>query len=373
MPIPTKSFRRDEVERSLPNDCYCALCAAKSYKLARGTDSVLAPIPKDSEQAQQELPPVTFDLRPWTEVSIEVGPEVEWLVDRLLPKGGLSIIGAPPKCGKSTAARCLAAVVAGVGSGEWMGRRVRTGRVLYFSLEGPPSVVIQHVNQLRPPAEELVLATQLQAMPPVEARVAALAHAVHTHRPELVVIDTLERFLEVKDLTNYAEVSQAFQPLIDLATRESLHCMFVHHTVKAMPGVFRRHGSELLGSQCLIGSVDTVLIMKWTDGEQREIYSENRAGTPLPPTVLSLSEDGWLHSVGERAKMELARLQGRVLGHLTESDAWIALSQIKRDIEGRPKCIVEALDRLVEAGTVRREKRGEEVYFATEGYCSVSR
>lgn len=137
MPISTKSFRRAEVEAVGPNDCFCVLCAANSNKLARRRDSVLVPIPKDSEQEQQRLPPVTFDLRPWTEISLEVGPEVEWLVDGLQPKGGLSIIGAPPKCGKSTAARCLAAVVAGVGSGKWMGRRVRTGRAVYLFLEGP--------------------------------------------------------------------------------------------------------------------------------------------------------------------------------------------------------------------------------------------
>lgn len=370
MPIPTKSFHRGEVERVIPHDGCCALCAAKSYKLVMQKDSV--PIRKDSEREQRGSRPGAFDLRPWTEVSNEVGPEVEWSVDRLLPKGGLSIIGAPPKCGKSTAARCLAAVVAGVGSGAWMGRKVRTGRVVYISLEGPASVVTQHMNQLRPPAERLALATQLQAMPPVEDRVAALARAVHSYRPELVVIDTLERFLEIEDLTNYAEVSQAFQPVIDLAERERVHCMFVHHTVKAMSGDSRRHGSELLGSQCLIGSVDTVLIMKWTDGERREIYSENRAGMPLPPTVLSLSDDGWLHAVGEREEMDLAKLQGRVLGHLTESDDWVALSQIKRDIEGRPEHIVEALERLLAAGTVRREKRGKGDFFATEDFCSRS-
>lgn len=58
--------------------------------------------------------------------------------------------------------------------------------------------------------------------------------------------------------------------------------------------------------------------------------------------------------------------------HLTESDAWVALSQSKRDIEGRRECIIEALKRLLEARTVRGEKRRKAVYWATEDYYSVS-
>lgn len=46
-----------------------------------------------------------------------------------------------------------------------------------------------------------------------------LSRTAQCYAPDLVVIDTLERFLEIEDLTNYAEVSQAFQPVIDLVAR----------------------------------------------------------------------------------------------------------------------------------------------------------
>src|SRR5271157_239466 len=59
--------------------------------------------------------------------------EIEWLVDNMLPVGGLSVLVSKPKIGKTTLARYLALCVA---RGEpFLGREVREGGVIYYGLE----------------------------------------------------------------------------------------------------------------------------------------------------------------------------------------------------------------------------------------------
>ena len=72
--------------------------------------------------------------------------EVEWCWDQTLPAGGLSILAAKPKVGKSTLARNLAFAVA---SGEeFLGRAINQGTVVYIALEEKRSEVQKHFSRM---------------------------------------------------------------------------------------------------------------------------------------------------------------------------------------------------------------------------------
>ena len=88
--------------------------------LPKGWD-LADPVPDGVEverilQGRPMLPVVSLG-----ELYAKPDPEVEWLVQGLLPADGLSLLVAPPKVGKSTLARCLAVAVAD-GRGWWLGR-----------------------------------------------------------------------------------------------------------------------------------------------------------------------------------------------------------------------------------------------------------
>src|SRR5439155_18507176 len=71
---------------------------------------------------------------------------VAWLVEGLLPLGGLSLLAAKPKVGKSTLARNLALAVA---RGEpFLDRAVRPGPVVYLALEEHRAGVAEHFTRL---------------------------------------------------------------------------------------------------------------------------------------------------------------------------------------------------------------------------------
>jgi KaiC/GvpD/RAD55 family RecA-like ATPase len=68
-----------------------------------------------------------------TKLVKEPEERVDWLVGGLLPAGGLSLVIAKPKVGKSTFARHVAHAVAR--GDPFLGRRTRRGGVLYISVE----------------------------------------------------------------------------------------------------------------------------------------------------------------------------------------------------------------------------------------------
>ena len=80
------------------------------------------------------------------ELLTEPDEPVRWLVEDVMPAGGSSLLVAPPKAGKTTAARCLAVAVArGL---SWLGRECDRGPVLYLALEERRDEVKRHFAKL---------------------------------------------------------------------------------------------------------------------------------------------------------------------------------------------------------------------------------
>ena len=72
--------------------------------------------------------------------------QVPWLLEGILPAGGLGLLAAKPKVGKSTLARCLALAVA---SGEpFLDRPTLKGAVIYLALEEKRSEVRAHFRAM---------------------------------------------------------------------------------------------------------------------------------------------------------------------------------------------------------------------------------
>ena len=87
------------------------------------------------------------------------------------------------------------------------------------------------------------------------AQVRAIAEQ---RKPVLIIIDPLFRFTRVKDGNDYAQVTQALEPLLRLARETRAHVLCVHHSGKT----HREDGDNILGSTAIFGSVDTLLTMK---------------------------------------------------------------------------------------------------------------
>jgi RecA-family ATPase len=231
--------------------------------------------------------------------------DVNWIIDGLLVAGGLSLLLAKPKVGKSTLARAIACAVA---SGtEILGRSVTPGPVLYLSLEERGADVRAHFARMiadLPPPLQRVARRRLHVFigpPPTPLsyptrggnheviqghRLEWLERAIKRYRPVLVTIDTLGRFLALKDGNDYHEVTAASGPMIELAHTHGVHLGFTHHAKKDT----RELIDASLGSTALAGMVDTVLLERRRQDHIRTIASNQRRGIDLDEVILTLDE-----------------------------------------------------------------------------------
>jgi RecA-family ATPase len=148
------------------------------------------------------------------------------LADKL-PAGGLSILSAKPKVGKSTWARGLCLAVArGV---PFLGCATTHGPVIYLALEEKRSEVRRHFQDLGATGEEPIFVHVASAPQDAVPELCALAKKV---KPILIVIDPLFKLVRVRDEKAYAEVCAAIEPVLNLARETGAHVLATHHNGK---------------------------------------------------------------------------------------------------------------------------------------------
>ena len=185
-----------------------------------------------------------FKFTNLSDLLAEPSEEVDYIWDKTLPTGGVAILAAKPKVGKSTTARCLAMAVAC--SEAFLGRATTQGPVIYLALEEKRSEVHAHFTKVGAVDEAIILHF---GSSPDDAK-EKLEAAIIQYKPALVIIDPLLRFIRVKDANDYAEMTRALEPLLQMARLSGAHIICVHHAGKSD----REGGDSILGSTALFGT-----------------------------------------------------------------------------------------------------------------------
>lgn len=282
---------------------------------------------------------------------------VSWIVDGLLPAGGLSVFGGKPKGGKSTTARAIALRVC---RGEYvLGRATTKGPVVYLGLEDPRRVTKGHLRTLGARAEDdLYVFTGTR---PDEA-LAWLEGVLAKVDPVLVVVDTLQHLLGVSDLNDYARVVAALGPVLGLVRSRRAHMMLVHHAGKGDRTGF----DAILGSTAIVGTVDVALLLRRREDNTRTLATLQRTGDDLPESVLVLDAHQEPRIEGTRADYDAKQAGESVLDWLKTQSEPVTRDAVKEAVEGRAEVVLGALQRLVTEGKVERTgggKRGDPFLF----------
>jgi len=192
----------------------------------------------------------------------EEKPRIDWLVDRMLSEGGISVIAGPPKSGKSTIIRQLS--VATAQGGNFLGRDLKQGPVVYLALEEQEALVYSQFKSLGVVEDDPIV---FHAGPPFKNDpFPDFADYIHRNGPRLAVIDTLVMFADIVDQNNYREVYQAITKYRTLARDTGCHIVCVHHTNK---------GGGMMGSTAFTGAVDAIMYFEQVAG-RRFLTTEGR-------------------------------------------------------------------------------------------------
>lgn len=299
------------------------------------------------------VPTPTFPgLRGVLTMAQEPQPLIRWVVEDRIPAGSVCLLVAKPKVGKTTAARHLAIAVA---RGEdWLGFPCLPGVVWYLAFEGQQRDHVAHFRQFNlTPEDDARLRCYVGPMTP---DLFGWMHAeAKNNPPTLIIIDTFQRFVQVKSMDDYAEVTKAFDPLIAFTRDTGAALLLIHHAGKA---VDRDPLDTVLGSTAIAGSVDNTLILAKRTGF-RTITTRQRIGPDLDEHVIALATDGRV-SLGEARDLADRRaLMQSLYNVLAAAPEPMAARPLFESVEGRRQSKVRAMAQLVADGLVLRDGTGK--------------
>jgi 5S rRNA maturation endonuclease (ribonuclease M5) len=274
---------------------------------------------------------------------------VSWIVDGLLPAGGMSVFGGKPKGGKSTTARAIALRVS---RGEpVLGRTTTRGPVVYLGLEDPRRVTKGHLQALGAHADDnLYVFTGGRP----DAALAWLEGVLAKVDPVLVVVDTLQHLLGVSDLNDYARVVAALAPVLALVRPRQAHMMLVHHAGKGDRTGF----DAILGSTAIVGTVDVALLLRRRDDNTRTLATLQRTGQDLPESVLVLDDHQEPRIEGTRADYDARQAETRVADWLAKQSEPVLRADVLAGVDGDANVTTKALYALVKAGKATKTGKG---------------
>lgn len=297
-----------------------------------------------------QAPPLTT-LTHIRDLLAEPDEALNWVVDGLLPAGGMSIFASKPKAGKSTTARALALAVAR--GAPFLGRTTESGSVLYLGLEDPRRITKGHFQTLGATADDdLYIHTGKR---PAEALL-WLKTMLEEHDPVLVIVDTQQRMTGIADLNDYAKVTAALEPLMDLVRDRRAHLMLLHHCGKSDRAGF----DAVLGSIGFVGTVDVILLLQRKPDHTRTLASLQRMGTDLPESMLVLDPTRCEPQLGPpKAEYEVAQLGDQILAFLDTQTEPAPRAQVLEAVEGQASAKVRALQQIVADGRATRTGTGK--------------
>ena len=281
---------------------------------------------------------------------------VAWLVNGLLQKDGSALLLGAAKAGKSTLARQLAATVTRTGDREFLGHRINDdveGRALVVNMEDSEDTARDHLLRLGADPGRLYITTW--GAPPLRDRMNALDEAIGYCVPDLVVIDTVGRWVQFEDGNSYAEVQRQLAPLCDLARRHKTCVLVVHHARKSGG----TGGVEALGSTAFAGATDCILSLKVReDGSNaRTIEAVGRNNVNMPRTVLTFENDR-LSAARTIGRFDAEGLKQRILEEAEKAVEPLTTIQLCDRIGGRKQALTTALDELCGFNDLERQGTG---------------
>ena len=291
----------------------------------------------------------TLGLRSLKEILAEPEPEQNWLVDGLLSYGGISIVVAKPKVGKSTLVRQLALSVAN--GHPFLGKNTTQGNVIYLSLEDRQTDVTRQFRAMGDySGGEIHLSTTY--LPP---NMEEIDDAISSRKASLLIIDTMIKVTKASDLNDYAAVTKSLNHILQIAREKNCHICLLHHAKKG-----NAEGTDaILGSTAIHAVADTIILLDKKD-EYRTIQVQQRSGDDWEKTILKFDPDTKLTSIDcPKQEYDFKKIEEEILDYLSSQIEWISLKDILENIEARKVTVTEAIRSLLTKHIIERSGEGK--------------
>jgi hypothetical protein len=219
---------------------------------------------------------------------------------------GITVIGGPPKVGKTLLATQLALCL--TSGQDFLRFPVRKSRVLITQQEISTQAMYQRLTKMWPeaqtwggdPENSLALLNETGLFLNREPDIASLREAIRLHEAQVVILDPLARFHTVNE-NAASEIGPLIQQLRAICFDLGCSMVLVHHFRKPTEGREDGPGS-LRGSSVLHADADAILTMDRKDLQERSpeyvrLSFELRHEESAPPMTLYRNPDTLIFDV----------------------------------------------------------------------------
>lgn len=243
----------------------------------------------DKRLDEESLNEIPFNFVHIKETITDDTIKTEWLIDGFLSAGGLSLFAGHPKSGKSTLIR--QSVIAVAQGKEFLGRKVKQGKVFYLAMEDQTSQVKEQMVHQRVQLEDPIHIHY----GPVSPNLDKLRDVIYQNDVVYLVIDTMALFLNPEDLNNYDKINKALKELRQVARDTGCHITMIHHQNKSKEG-----GTlAIMGSNAIHGAVDNAILLEIC-GKWRFLSSSQRGGKRFSDTKLAFNPEKQTYTLAKK-------------------------------------------------------------------------
>jgi len=300
----------------------------------------------------------------------KAGESIEWLVKGYVAQGGLTLLSAKVKMGKTTlATRLVEAVLA---NKPFIGARTKYTPIVYLTEQPRVSfnVALQRANLTDRADLRLLHFTDTLGMPWTSVAAGA-GEECKRFDSKLLIVDTLAQFagLVGDEENNSGAQLEAVRPLQAIAS-QGIGVLILSHDRKSGGEV----GDATRGSSALPGAADIVLSLRRPDKNSRKslrvVQSLSRFSETPEELVIELTDQGYI-ALGEKADVALQEAREAIVAAapFSEADA-ITLEGIIEAAKTMRSTAQRALKELVSGGKVQKVGTGRKGnpfrYFITE-------
>lgn len=231
-----------------------------------------------------------------------------WIVEQLLRtnRQRISLLCGSPHAGKSTIARQLAIAVAQ--GRPFLGRETMKSKVAYWQTEETIEDAVEDFTKSGMMQDDPVVV--LHPSPADNHLVELNKVLTEDNDIRLVIIETLDDFLQMDDLSDNPSARRAFERFdreVVSKHKERVCLLALHHFKKSD----EQRGlslNRILGATVIAGKTDAKIYLRQaSDTDRRRIVSaQTRKGIPLEPTYLTFDEGTQSSTLGQTLADERA-------------------------------------------------------------------
>ncbi len=298
-----------------------------------------------------------FTFEAWADLKNATQEQEEYVVDQLLPKNWLSLLLGDPKVGKSQLVGTLVQAVAP--GGRCLDRDTQPGPVLLLALEEARFAVKRRFEKIGLSSDAPV---HIVFKRPPRDPLGWLKRQIKQYQPALVVIDTLVRLIDFREINDYAKTAQDMAPLLAIVRESGAHMMALHHTRKSGG----EHGAEAMASQAIYATADMKLNITREGEQRRYLTSDGRDhGRIQEPLLLHMDETtGLISAGGTKTEIAIQTIADNIVAFLKNADGPVPRAEIEKAVKGKGERLGAALKMLVEQGKIEQHQAGRKHFYS---------